>query len=128
MDALRVIRFRNTGVREQHALALCEPCHEDSSVVRVVYADYEVKCEAKLLVKAIQVDVSTMLNKAHVLLAVERDCDALASKLSHHKYVSARAPPPARDADHRYAFVQQLYLSWIRCLMSWNELFVSYAA
>jgi len=78
---LRVIRFKGTGVREYHDLGFCMPL--ENSVVRVIYTDREIDCASNILdAAAFQVNVKTMLMKAHVRYTVERDVYALRNKVS----------------------------------------------
>jgi hypothetical protein len=78
----RVVSFAGTGMREYHDLGFCIPCSDGT--VRVIYTDREAKCAQYLLKKAIHVDVKIMLAKAHLLHTVERDLEALRSKVSDY--------------------------------------------
>ena len=92
MDAssrLKVVRFRGSVAREYHALAFCIPTE---SLVRVIYATHEVDCEAHLLIKAVDVNVESMMTKAHILAAVEADYCAVREQLP--EYAQARTAEP----------------------------------
>ena len=55
----------------------------ENSVVRVIYTDREIDCASNILdAAALQVNVKTMLMKAHVRYTVERDVYALRNKVS----------------------------------------------
>jgi hypothetical protein len=78
---LKVVRFRGTSTREYHALAFCIPTE---TLVRVIYAEYEIYCEAHQLIKAVDVNVQSMMDKAHVLAAIDADYSALREKLPEY--------------------------------------------
>ena len=100
-----VIRFAGTGLREWHELAFCVPL--PCSTVRVIYSDREIVCTAPELATALDVDLKTLLSKAHVLAAVQCDFEALRAKLPCHEDVRCTlesrslSPPPHRQ--HRTA-------------------------
>ena len=87
--ALKVVRFRGSVAREYHALAFCIPTE---SLVHVIYATHEVDCEARLLIKAVDVNVESMMGKAHVLAAVEADYCAVREQVP--EYAQARTADP----------------------------------
>ena len=86
---LKVVRFRGSVAREYHALAFCIPTE---SLVRVIYATHEVDCEARQLIKAVDVNVESMMGKAHVLAAVEADYCAVREQVP--EYAQARTVEP----------------------------------
>lgn len=96
MAKLCVVRYHGTGVREISQLALCVP--RTGSAVDVFRVDGVTTVDKDDLCKAESVDVHTMLKKAHVLAAVERDHHALKRALAGYDEVrsSTRASVASR--------------------------------
>ena len=114
MAAVLVVRFAGTGMREYHDLGLCIPATDDT--VRVMYADREVICKAYEIQKTLDVDVQTMLCKAHVRHTVERDLEALRSNVSGYDEVRSSAPYASvvcvRDHPHTSRGIPSTYVTW----------------
>ena len=86
---LRVIRFKNTGARESHELAMCVP-RADGSSVKLIYSDRETECVPEMIQTAVEVNVQT-ITKAYVLHTIMRDEKALRAKLGDD-YEEVRRP------------------------------------
>ena len=91
--SVRVVRFANSGLRETHELAVCEPCADGSATLW--FADRVVASSAEDLNLCHVVNESTYLSKATVHAAVHGQLDELRENLPI-RFHSVRARDPRR--------------------------------
>ena len=88
--SVRVVRFANSGLRETHELAVCEPCVDGTTLW---FADRVVASSSEDLKLFHVVNEDTYLSKATVHAAVHEQLDALRANVPVRLHpVRARHP------------------------------------
>lgn len=115
---LKVVRFPGSGARESHELALCRQTDTPDSTT-LEYSDRSVECATELLVKAVDVNVDTMLSKDYVYSTVLRDARALREQMcgrcdsvSRHsrRVIRGRVPDVRVSASRFFCVALQVFV------------------